>query len=52
MGLDGAFGPAQRASDVLIGVAANDQFKDLPLARICPGRGAQVDADQSLREVT
>ena len=33
MGLDRALGRAYRAGDVLVGVAANDKFKDLPLAR-------------------
>ena len=33
MGLDRALGPAQRAGDLLVGVAANDKFEDFPLAR-------------------
>jgi hypothetical protein len=33
MGLNGTFGPAQRAGDLLVGVAANDKFEDFPLAR-------------------
>ena len=33
MGLDGALGTTQRAGDVLVGVAANDKFKDFPLTR-------------------
>ena len=33
MGLDGTFGPAQLAGDLLVCVAANDKFEDLPLAR-------------------
>ena len=41
MGLDGALGAAQRAGDLLVGVAANDKFEDLPLARRqCPDAGA------------
>jgi hypothetical protein len=33
MGLDGPFGRSQRAGDLLVEIAANDQFEDLPLAR-------------------
>lgn len=33
MGLNRTFGPPQRAGDLLVGLAANDKFKDLPLAR-------------------
>jgi hypothetical protein len=33
MGLDCTFGPAQCASNVLVGFAANDKFEDFPLAR-------------------
>jgi hypothetical protein len=33
MGLDGTFGTAARAGNLLVGVAANDKFKDFPLAR-------------------
>jgi hypothetical protein len=33
MGLDGALGTTQREGDVLVGVAANDKFKDFPLTR-------------------
>jgi hypothetical protein len=33
MGLDRAFGPAYRAGNLLVGVAPNDEFEDLPLAR-------------------
>ena len=33
MGLDGTFGTAQRAGDLLVGVAANDKVEDFPLAR-------------------
>ena len=31
--LIGTFGTAQRAGDLLVGVAANDKFEDLPLTR-------------------
>jgi len=33
MGLDGAFGCAQSAGDLLVGLAANDKVEDFPLAR-------------------
>jgi len=33
MGLDGMFGTAQCAGDLLVGVAANDEVENLPLAR-------------------
>ena len=33
MGLDRAFGRAQRVGDLLVGLAANDMFEDFPLAR-------------------
>jgi hypothetical protein len=33
MGLDGAFGTAQRVGDLLVGLAANDKVENLPLAR-------------------
>ena len=33
MSLDRALGPAYRAGDLLVGVAANDKLEDLPLAR-------------------
>lgn len=31
--LDGAFGATQRVCDLLVSLAPNDEFKDLPLAR-------------------
>jgi hypothetical protein len=33
MGLDGTFGPAHRAGDLLVSVAANYKVENLPLAR-------------------
>ena len=33
VGFDRALGPAQRAGDMLVGVADNDKVEDLPLAR-------------------
>ncbi len=33
MGLDRALGPAYRTCDLLIGLAANDEFEDFPLTR-------------------
>jgi hypothetical protein len=33
MGFDRAFGRAQRVGDLLVGLAANNQLEDLPLAR-------------------
>ena len=33
MRLDGTFGTAERAGDLLVGVAANDKVENLPLAR-------------------
>ena len=33
MGLDGALGRAQRAANLLVGVATNDKIEDLPLTR-------------------
>lgn len=33
IGFDGTFGPTYRAGDRLVGLAANDNLDDLPLAR-------------------
>ena len=45
MGLDGPFGAAERAGDLLVGVAANDKVENLSLAwRQSPEKGAHASS--------